>query len=399
MYGNRSIADPGLSERPAHGRAFRVSLAVVGLVFGLEALVIGVGLMRRPEAVSVQVAPPPPESPIVEEPSVAIAPELPLPDLSDQPVLDPGLPVPPAPVVEEEAPPRIEEEPVDPSALFAALAAAARSHPLPDAILEALVGTGAELRGKGNTQGAMKNFREVESAYPEHPRVLSELAATLGLLRLGERAEGYWERVVALGAGAGPYLAIAEAQLRGGEAAPEATEAATGKGTGGFLRIGEIKVEEQAPSGEGQKVSLSVVIDADPASMPEGEQMSLVVLFFDRLANGEVRPSTADTSYLYPTEPYDWQTGGTEAIIVNYHQPAFTEEQKRELGDRDYYGYVIELYYRDELQDKVAMPEDVAGLRFPVETVAPLAPSPAGSAPAAPQAGPENALFPDSVLP
>ena len=54
------------------------------------------------------------------------------------------------------------------------------------------------------------------------------------------------------------------------------------------------------------------------------------------------------------------QSGTT--IVVNYLQPVFTEEQKRELGERSFYGYAIELYYRDELQDKVAMPEDIAAL-------------------------------------
>ena len=76
---------------------------------------------------------------------------------------------------------------------------------------------------------------------------------------------------------------------------------------------------------------------------------------------------------------------------MNYNQPVFTEEQKRELGERSFHGYAIELYYRDELQDKIAMPEDIASLRF--ETV-PAAPG-AGVGPD----GPENALFPGSPIP
>jgi hypothetical protein len=84
---------------------------------------------------------------------------------------------------------------------------------------------------------------------------------------------------------------------------------------------------------------------------------------------------------------------GTETIVVNYLQPVFTDDQKRELGERSFHGYAIELYYRDELQDKVAMPEDVAALR-----AAPAAED--GADPSAPQpVKPENALFPNPVVP
>lgn len=76
-------------------------------------------------------------------------------------------------------------------------------------------------------------------------------------------------------------------------------------------------------------------------------------------------------------------------IIVNYNQPVFTEAQTRELGERRFYGYAIELLYRDELVEKVAMPEEVGALRFEE--------APGGST--ASPSGPENALFPNPALP
>jgi hypothetical protein len=151
-----------------------------------------------------------------------------------------------------------------------------------------------------------------------------------------------------------------------------------------------LPVEEQAPTSEGQKVTLRVVVDADPNARPVGDDLTLLVYFYDRVAGGEVKASTADTSYDYPSSPYDWQSDGTEEIIVNFNQPVFTDEQKLELGERSYYGYAIELYYRDRIQDKVVMPEDIARLRLE---------SPADPAPAGGFLGPENALFPDSVYP
>ena len=241
----------------------------------------------------------------------------------------------------------------------------------------------------------------IGTAMPDHPRVLAEIGATLGKMGLKEKADGYWERIDTLGAiGAGPFHPLAAFALRG-ETLPGTKSAGTpGSGTATepakTLKIGKIDVAEDAPTSEGQKVSLRVLIEAAPGAKPAGEDLSLLVYFYDRVPDGSVRPSTADTSYLYPTEPYDWQVDGTEVIVVNYLQPVFTEEQKRELGERSFYGYAIELYYRDELQDKVAMPEDIAALRFDGDSGSEDS---RGGAPGPTFLGPENALFPDSVVP
>lgn len=280
--------------------------------------------------------------------------------------------------------------PSDSPSLFAALDEAARSRPFDLEILERLMVTGSELRANGNMQGALQAYRQVENDRPEDPRVLAEIAATLGKMGLEGKSKSYWERVDAFGEiVAGPYFALAGQQLRG-EAPPtpptppEVAAAPRVTGPVKTLKIGEVNVEEAAPSGEGQRVALNVVVDADPASKPVAGDLDLLVYFYDRLPGGGVDVSTAVTSYLYPTEPYDWQTGGTETIVVNYHQPRLDEEEAREAGKRVFHGYVIELYYRDELQDKVTMPEELAGMRFDAtERPAP--------------AGPENALFPTPV--
>jgi hypothetical protein len=230
----------------------------------------------------------------------------------------------------------------------------------------------------------------VETALPTHPRVRAELAATFTGMGLTDKANAYWERVEELGPlAAGIYHSLAGRQLRG-EAFPATDSVVSTKSPTSptkMMRIGEVKVEEKAPTSEGQKVSLRVVVEADPGSRPVGEDLALLVYFYDRLSGGSVQASTADTSYLYPTEPYDWKIEGREEIVVIYNQPVFSEEQQLELGQRSYYGYIIELYYRDQIQDKVVMPEDIATLRIESPTV----PQPAENG-----VGPENALFPKS---
>lgn len=430
MMTGKQITEPGFTDRPVHGRAFLISMGVIGAVAVIQFLALAFAILRREPVAVATVSPAPPAlAPAPSEPatpplpiaplapvapvSAFTKPLLPDPVVADSVVKDPVAPSPLVKPAPEAGPkfvgPAGEGAPAvpgagganDPAALFASLESAAKSQVLPDGILERLMGTGVELRASGNTQGALRNFREVESALPDHPRILAEIAATLGLLGLKDKQQGYWERVEVLGpSGAGPYFSFALEQLGKARPAPpdasatatrEAAEtAAAAPAPGRTMKIGEVKVAEEAPTGEGQKVSLSVVIDAVPGSEPVGEDLSLLVYFYDRDAAGEVRPSTADTSYLYPTEPYDWKVNGTETIVVNYRQPVFTAEQKRDLGERSFHGYAIELYYRDELQDKIAMPGDVAALRSaPAEE----------SGPAPRPVKPENALFPNPVVP
>ncbi len=421
------MTEPGYSERPARGRGFETAMLVIGVVALIQVGAMVAGILRsKPAPVSV-VAPSDPVPPIPAPLTVvesAPAPVDPVPAPTD-PVPAPPLTETTAPAVSETAPdpgptrapitpapaPRPDRlparvdpawvgpagepvpagvlKPVEPQRLFDELKKAAPQSPLEDAILESLLVAGVELRANGNNQGALKNFREVETALPDHPRVLSEIGATLTRMGLEEKSKGYWERVETLGElAAGPWFAIAGMALHG---APEVIVAASAPAIapaplapGQLLRIGEVKVEEEAPSAAGQKVSLTITVDADPTTPIIADDIFMTVPFYDQLAGGEVRPSTAETSYEHPSAPYLWDTG-SETIVVTYSQPVFTEEQKREVGERSFYGYAIELYYRGELQDKVAMPGEIAALREEAVRMEPPRTAPAG---------PENALFP-----
>jgi hypothetical protein len=424
------ITEDSLLDRPVYGRTFNTAMWIVGLIAAIQFVALIFGVMRRsadqretelvarefpapavaPSPAAVQTVPPQSSQPAASDmilpvnplgsglvegvdpatPAVAPAPQPPVVS-QDLPPAIRGIGGPtnpagtvPTPVLSEPSFTPIATE-ADSSTLSAALARAARENVLTgDPILERLMSTGAELRASGNMQGALKAFREVESALPDHPRVLAEFAATLSQMGLTEKANSYWERVETLGpVGAGDYFPLAGQQLRGESPIPVV---ATGK----ILKIGEVKVEEQAPTSDGQKVSLRITVDADSASRPVVDDMTLVVNFYDQLSDGTIKPTTADTGYDYPSKPYDWQTDGTEEIVVTYNQPVFTEEQKRELGERRYYGYVIEVYYQDQFQDTVAMPEAMSVLRMvpiedeksPSETLAP-----------------QNALFPPPAFP
>lgn len=428
------ITEDSFMGRPVYGRTFSTAMWIVGLIAAIQFVALIFGVMRRsaeqgerglvtpstgfpaPESFAVPpgaevrsaLAPPAPlpaaEAPLPTNPlgrprgegeNAPLSAGAPLPQISGIPQPLPpnprGVATPPDGSPAGQVPvlaappftPLVEE--ADSSSLSGALAKAARENVFTsDPILERLMSTGAELRASGNMQGALKAFREVESALPDHPRVLAEFAATLSQMGLKEKANSYWERLEALGpVTAGSYFPLAGQQLRGESPIPAVP-------TGKTLKIGEVKVQEEAPTSEGQKVSLRVTIDAEPGSRPVVDDMTLRVNFYDQLSDGTIKPTTADTGNDYPSKPYDWQTDGKEEIVVTYNQPVFSEEQKRELGERRYYGYVIEVYYQDQFQDTVAMPEAMSVMR--------LIPGEEANSPAGVMA-PQNALFPSPAFP
>jgi len=406
------MAENMLTDRPEYGRTFNNAMWIVGFLAVVQIVATGWAILRRPPSdafPSVGVVTsysPAPMQPVAPAPPANSNQDVipyptgqnPINSLSPERGVGSGIPDYPLATEERSVTPDVtlgnsilpqptfigpsdESQPLSEALANAALTA----EPIADPILDRLVSTGEELRASSNMEGALQVLREAESAIPDHPRVLGGLAATLSQMGLDNKAETYWEKLYNLGPiRAGSYYQLAERQIKG-EVVP------AGDSTGKIMSILTVDVVEQPPGNEGQKVSLRVKIKADPAERPTGENSALLVYFFDRVNGDSVDASTADTSYLYPTEPYDWATDGSETIIVDYHQPIFTEEQQRELGERTYYGYAIELYYLDVLQDKVTMPEDITALR---ETLDPLV------APRTTRGvGPENALFPDPLDP
>ncbi|MDF1825448.1 MAG: hypothetical protein P1U68_12450 [Verrucomicrobiales bacterium] len=399
-----------LSNRPVYGRTFHTAMWTIGLVAAVQLFAVIWAVMTKPEqsfVVTAGTAPPALTQPFPEplmatraQDPVQISPMTEAVSELSSEVAEKPAQMPPGPLESIALEPVPESEqslrsptqstnpmqglsfvgPADtaaPSLSESLSSAAFEAEAIQDPILERLVSAGEELRAAGNMSGALQALREAESALPEHPRILAEMGATFSQMGLDERATVYWEKLMSLGAvRAGAYYELAERQLKGEQAPAEGA-------SGQLMRIGEIKVEEESPGEHGQKVSLRIVVDADPANRLEGSEMSLLVYFYDEVDGTTINPSTADTSYDYPSVPYDWIDGGKEEIIVDYQQPVFTEEEVRELGIRRYYGYVIELYYRDRLQDRIEMPEELS--EFRVEASAEPEPI-----------GPQNTLFPTS---
>ncbi len=252
--------------------------------------------------------------------------------------------------------------------------------PISDELLERLVETGIELRESGDHEKALQALQDAEANIPDHPRVLGEIAVTLTHLGRNAEARQYWEKVEALGEGAGGDYHDIASRIVDGRPLPRPARRL-------ILELGKIRVARQKPPEGGERVRLVIPIVGDPSLRPSGRDMNVRVFFYDLVDGERSEPTTAQISYEFPTKPYDWQENGTEEIEVIYFQPVFTLEQKRELGERTYEGYVIELDYRDQLQDIASSSPELRNLRFQQSEAA----EPQGG----PPDGPEGSLFPD----
>lgn len=251
------------------------------------------------------------------------------------------------------------------------------AHRIADPEVEQLLETGIGQRVGGNMQAALRSMQTAETKSPDHPRILSEIAGTYSQMGLDDKAATYWERVYRLGeARAGAYFDMADMVLKG----KQLEQAAHQDSLLSIDDIAEIRDHEIAA---GERMTLRISTQASPGTQPKGQDMAVLVYFYDLVDGKQFLPSTADTSESYISAPYDWRDGQREVIEVTYYQPEFTAEQKRVMGERVYFGYIVELYYRNELQDVVAMPRKLRKLD-----------SNAHLLPQGGNGGPDSSLFP-----
>lgn len=222
--------------------------------------------------------------------------------------------------------------------------------------VEQLVSNALQQREQGDTQGALEALRQADAKLPSHPKILAEIATTLQQMGLDDKAAEFWERVHQMRPeGAGAYWDLADMALKG-----QILDDASALDS--YLRIAR-HTARAVPATDGtQHVVLRIHIEAAPKKSVSGKDMYLNVLFYDAVNDASFEPTVADTKPIYVTHPYDWKEGLEEIIEVEYFLPKLTQEQLATLGQRRFFGYVVELYYKDLLQDVVASPRKLARL-------------------------------------
>ncbi len=231
------------------------------------------------------------------------------------------------------------------------------------AVLETL-DTGIRLRGEGDMMGALAALRLADGLQPDHPAILHEFALTYRQMGLEEKAGEFIDRILAMGdAGAGDYFAVWDMWSRG--TPMPGFDGSRGPGPARALQLGRIEALRDPAVTQGEKIVLRIPIEADPLASIDPFGVEVFVFFYDLVDGQRVEQTTADEpTYLFITSPVDWSSPDySETLEVVYFHPQLTPDQIRELGQRRFYGYVVKLFYQDELQDQVADPGSLADQR------------------------------------
>jgi hypothetical protein len=268
-----------------------------------------------------------------------------------------------------------------------------------------------ELRERGDTTNALARLREASEKDPKNAQVLAEMATIYESIQLFDRSNETWRKVREIGAAAGPLYELAENKLKTG--APAGASAGPGlagvspldTGTsrpgadgipaGATLGIMEVKATETPDPDADTNLMLRIAVKKRASAVIDHTKVKIQVFFYDTVADKEIKLTDADVSYEWLTPNHDWANTNTETLAVTYIRPknkALSSEAAlaaaaaavnpgkkgkpiktsppAETGDRKYLGYIVRLYYNDQLQDKRADPTKLLNL-FPPPFTAP----------------------------
>lgn len=262
-------------------------------------------------------------------------------------VVEVEIPAPAAVVVATEVPMAAEE---DPAAIQARLAELMKEADM--------------LEGGSSPGSALAPLEEALAVQPRNPELLNRVASLHEKLGQAELAESAWKSLVDLGPEAGRFLDVAEIRLR--LLRPETAASAAGMELrdqvglqpGSTLGVVDLQVKENAESGT---MDLRLAVKARPGETIDGRDVRINVTFYEMM-DGEVVPTTSRVQSMWFTTPVDWKEEGIEILEVKYEVPRVGADGG---PPPKYYGYMVNIYHRGQLQETRADPVDLQELYPP----------------------------------
>lgn len=339
--------------------AFSISCWVLGVLAFLQVMGVAVGLaVRSPQ----QVTGPDPEPKIIYVPIARAAEPVaaPVPQTSRTAVAKEefaaetevaGSTSLKSAIFQGEKPDFGEEE--DPEAARPAVArtpsrALSRFPEVPDPVAERLVDEAREASLRSDHLAAVIKLQEALALEPNHPTVRYFMGRNF-------EAMGLWDQATE------SYLAVHQAgPIKAGvlwRKVARKLEQGIVPVLEGLANLGPVRTNpEQRNRILGTKHSVVLPVAVAPSADFDSELLRPVVHFFEK-QKGELKqvilPENAGFQWL--EEPVDW-ADGEELVEVWYHIPLSDTQQQHLFGDREFHGFVAELYYDNQLLDIRAQP-------------------------------------------
>lgn len=247
--------------------------------------------------------------------------------------------------------------------------AAAPGVEVPQTRFDELVQQGKYLRERGDTVNALTKFREAGAMDAKNPVAIAEVAATFEVMRMPDKAGEQWKRIYEMGGAAGIYFSLAEAKLRETQAvsrlaalggrgvpgSPGAGAVAEAAPTGVSVELGRIRLEDREDAGSVKRFKLIIPIITRGRTRIEVPDLAIHVLFYDRVDGKNVVQTSANVSSKWVSAPADWLESNTEELAVEYQLPV-ADAQRAKREQREFYGYIVRVFYKRQLQAAAAEP-------------------------------------------
>jgi tetratricopeptide (TPR) repeat protein len=287
---------------------------------------------------------------------------------------------------------------------------------------EELLKEATEARNKGDTTNALARLQDVVQRDPKNARAFAEMAMIYESIQLYDRSNETWKKIVEIGPSAGPLYELADMKLKTGVTLPATTAPAattTGPGLAGTspldagttrndadgipdgstFGITEVNATDTPDPDADTNMKLKISVKARPNTPIDHTKVKIQVFFYDTVDNKEVVLTDADVSYEWLTPHHDWKDTNPEILAVTYvraknktssdadlavaaasvtppgtskKKPAATKPSATtaDAGHRKYLGYIVRIYYNEQLQSVRADPTKLLNL-FPPPLTAP----------------------------
>jgi hypothetical protein len=226
--------------------------------------------------------------------------------------------------------------------------------------VDILVKRATDIRDKGDMSGTLASLRDAQKLFPDDPKIIGEFATTYEQMGLVDKSLAQWKRLMDLGEKAGDLYGVAAEKVRVG-VIPKETGGRDEEGLQPGSTLGLVDVVKNYtldPATDTEQVNLRLGIKARQNATISASSINIQAMFYDLVDNKDVEPTDPAATVVtseWLTVPADWLDEGLEVLKVRYSQkpPAPGENP---AASRKYLGYIIRVYYENELQDMTAEP-------------------------------------------
>ena len=217
-----------------------------------------------------------------------------------------------------------------------------------NARVERLVQEARKLHLEGDMRGSMLKLHEAERIDASEPAVIYQKGLLFEDMGGFTKAADHYQQIQQLGIKAGIYYRLSANKLTKGMD--------TRKARRNEIAIGPMKTRR---SPNGKQSSVHITLLARPDKPVDVDNLEVQVHFYDKLPNDEIQKALEHSQFerKWVGSKIDWRDpGNEETLIVNYTIPEFDLADTHLLGDRQFYGCVVELLYKGEIIDQQASP-------------------------------------------